>query len=75
VPILAVLEPGVSDTDGVRLAAASPVQIFEGDPIASYAEVVGDLNGGGLEVDEFEGKTLAGLRGNPVGGVIFADGS
>ncbi len=62
------------DTESVRRSATIVVHPSERYPIAREGDVPGDLNPSRLKLNGFERQTFTGLRGNPVGNVILANG-
>jgi hypothetical protein len=58
----------------MRLTIAVLVQPFEGYPVTRHREVPCHLHRSGLQLARLEYQSLARLRGNPVGNVIFVNG-
>lgn len=61
------------NTKSMRFALAVLIEPTARDPVAGKRDVSRHLKGSRLKVACFERQTLAGLRRNPFGNVIFAD--
>ena len=61
------------DSGGMRCAIALLVQPFVRDPVTRHRDVASHLNRSRLEFNNFERQARAGLGGNPICYVVFAN--
>jgi hypothetical protein len=72
-PVLSAPDPRMRDTQRMRYSVTILVHPSERNPVARKGDIACHLKPSRFEVASLKPEPLSGLRGNPVGNVIFAD--